>query len=582
MSDTRETFRFREFELDVAAYELRRHGRSVRLERQPMEVLILLVERQGVLVSRAEIVKRLWSDDVFVDVDTGVHTAVRKIRQALRDSPQESMFIETVPGKGYRFVAPVEVVEGGRRPSRVTLAVLPFENLGSDPDRDYLAAGLTDETSASLAQIDPERLSVKGRTLRYKGTRKTAAEIGRELSVEYLVESSICAEADRLRVTVKLIRVVDQEYVWSNSYERQATSILELQQDLSRAIAQQIRLRLASNRAGGLRRRQTQNAEAYDAYLQGRYFAGRRTPEANLRAIAHYEHAIGLDPDYAIAWAALAHTCAASTINGDASPVDVGPRARDAAAHAVGANPDLAETQFATGYVKWLIDWDWRGAEQALRRAIELDPSGAAAYRTLGHALSQMRCDSEAELAMRRNRELEPLEPMSFALSSQVAFQARDYPAAVDLARHAINVDADIWPGHMVLGQAYEQQGRTELALEALTEAARLSGGNSKAISLKGYVLAHTNHIRQAHEILRTLEAMSHERYVPPYAMALVYAGLGQRDAVFEWLDRGYAVRDVHLMFLPVDPKWDGYQSDPRFVNLLARCAFMGTARSVR
>src|SRR5262249_12452100 len=293
-----------------------------------------------------------------------------------------------------------------RRP-RVMLAVLPFENLGTDPEREYLAAGLTDETSASLAQIDPVRLTLKGRTIVYKGTTKTVAEIGRELSVEYLVEGSIRAEGDRLRVTVKLIRVADGEYLWSQSYERQATSVLGLQQELSTTIAHQIRLQLAPDRLTGLGRRQTTNAEAYDAYLRGRYLTGRRTPEANLRAIERYEHAIALDPDYALAWAALAQTYAGSTINSDARPLDVGPRARDAASRATRANPELAEAQWAVGYVRWLIDWDWKAAETALRRAIKLDPSNAAAYRYLGHALSQMRHDSEAEEPMRRARELE-------------------------------------------------------------------------------------------------------------------------------------------------------------------------------
>ena len=172
-------------------------------------------------------------------------------------------------------------LSGGAAVSRVTLAVLPFENLGSDPEREYLAAGLTEETSASLAQIDPERLSVKGRTLRYKGTTKTAAEIGRELSVDYLVESSIRAEGGRLRVTATLIRVRDQEHVWSQSYEREPTSLLGLQQELSTAIAEQIRVRLSPDRVGGFGRRQTQNADAYDAYLRGRYLQSRRTPATN-------------------------------------------------------------------------------------------------------------------------------------------------------------------------------------------------------------------------------------------------------------------------------------------------------------
>src|SRR4249919_3940321 len=263
---SRETFRFGDFELDVAAYELRRLGRPVKLGRQPMDLLILLVEGRRQLVSRNEIVDRLWGKDVFVDVDTGVNTAISKIRQVLRDSRDTPAFVETVPGKGYRFIAPVEtaVPIAERTPTSVSLAVLPFANLGSDPEREYLAAGLTDETSASLAQIDPAHLSVKGRTLRYKGTTKTVAEIGQELTVDYLVESSIRAEGSRLRLTVTLIRARDQQHLWSQSYDREPTSLLSLQQELSSAIAAQVKLRLSPDRLSDVGRRQTRNADAYD------------------------------------------------------------------------------------------------------------------------------------------------------------------------------------------------------------------------------------------------------------------------------------------------------------------------------
>src|SRR6185295_9382356 len=278
----------------------------------------------------------------------------------------------------------------------------------SDPEREYLAAGLTDETSASLAQIDPERLSVKGRTVRYKGTTKTAVEIGRELSVDYLVESTIRAEGGRVRITAKLIRVRDQEHVWSQSYEREPTSLLGLQQELSMAIAEQVRIRLSPDHSSGFGHRQTRNAEAYDAYLRGRHLENRRTPAANALAIALYERAIALDPNYALAWSGLASTDSASLINSDARPLAVWPRARAAAEQAIRANPNLAEAQLVVGHLKWLLDWDWRAAEAAFRLAIRLDPSNAAAHRYLGHALSQSGRHSEAEAAMRRMRELEP------------------------------------------------------------------------------------------------------------------------------------------------------------------------------
>ena len=175
---------------------------------------------------------------------------------------------------------------------------------------------------------------------------------------------------------------------------------------------------------------------------------------------------------------------------------------------------------------------------------------------------------------MRRTRELEPLEPMSHALSAQVAFQAGEYPAAVDHARRAVLTDSEFWIGYAELGQAYERTGQTDLALTALTDAARFSGGNSKAISLKGYILAKIGRSSEAREVLRTLEADAGDRYVPPYAMALVHAGLGEREPVFEWLDKAYVARDVHLIYLPVDPKWDPYRADSRFTALLARCGF--------
>jgi TolB-like protein/DNA-binding winged helix-turn-helix (wHTH) protein/Tfp pilus assembly protein PilF len=635
--------RFGDFELDVAGYELRRRGRRVKLGRQAMDVLILLVRRRGELVLRNDIVGLLWGEDVFVDVETGINTAISKIRQALRDAADAPTFVETVPARGYRFVAPVETVvraqasrppatspepalvldppalvpgDGERAPDtpatvvsrarfngrlvagtlglvaagvvaavvllqqpwggsngRLTLAVLPFENVGGDPEREYLATGLTQETIASLAQVDPERLSVKGRTWRYRGTTKTAAEIGQELSVDYLVESSIRSEGDRVRVSATLLRVKDQEHVWSASFERQPTSLLGLEQELSTAIAEQVRVRLSPDRIAA-RLRQTGNTEAYDAYLRARYVESRRTAATNAEAIHLYERATTLDPDYALAWSSLAFTLAGSAINADARPRDVWDRARAAAARAIAANPDLGEAQLAQGYVSWLLDWDWREAERAFRAAIRLDPSDAVAHRTLGHALSQLGRQSEAAAATRRAREIEVLEPMSFAISSQVAFQARDNAQAVEYGRRAILMDSSLWIGYSELAQAYEQTGKTDLAMAALTDAVRFSGGNSKSISLKGYLLGKAGRVTEAQEVRRTLEAAARERYVPPYAMALVSAGLGEDDVLFEWLDKAYTARDVHLIYLPVDPKWDRYRRDPRFAALLRRCGF--------
>lgn len=538
-----------------------------------MELLILLVERRGQLVLRPEIISHLWGDAVFVDVDTGVNTAISKIRQALRDSAEAPTFIETVQGRGYRFIATVETVADPPR-TVATIAVLPFEDLTSAPEREYLAAGLTEETSASLAQIDPAHLSVKGRTLRYKETTKTVAEIGRELSVDYLVASSIRAEGIRLRVTVTLVRVRDQEHVWSQSYDREATSLLGLQLELSTAIAQEIRLRLSPDRVSGVGRRQTQSADAYDTYLRARFQAHRRTADGNARAIELYKRAIEIDPSYALAWADLAFTYAGACINGDAAPAEAGPRAREAALRAVAANGDLSEAQLALGYGLWLIDWKWQASEAALQLAVELDPSNASAYRILGHALSQSGQHENAAAAMRRSCELDPIDALSRALSSQIAFQGRDLAAASDHARHAIALEPRLWIGHIELAQAYEGTEEHELALQAVADAVRFSGGNSKAVSLRGYILARAGRVDAAREVMVGLNNMANERYVPPYAMALVCAGLEDSEAMFDFLDQAFVARDVHLMYLPVDMKWDKYRTDRRFGDLLARCGF--------
>jgi tetratricopeptide (TPR) repeat protein len=293
--------------------------------------------------------------------------------------------------------------------------------------------------------------------------------------------------------------------------------------------------------------------------------------------VGYYARATELDPEYALAWSGLADAYAASPINGDAPPLDMWPRAREAAAHAVGAGPDLAEPQTSLGIVNFFFNWDWAAAEKAFRKAIALDFSYSLAHRILGIALSHMRRHEEARSALRCARELEPLDVAHHALSAQVAFNARDYLAAVEFARQATVIGPGFWIGYFQLGQAYEQLDNCDLALAALQKAGQFSGGNSKVIALRGYVFAKLGRAQEAREVLVTLQALSRERYVPPYAMALVHAGLNQGDAALEWLERAYEAHDVHMIFVPVDPKWDAFRTDARFVALLSRCDFQRT-----
>jgi tetratricopeptide (TPR) repeat protein len=302
------------------------------------------------------------------------------------------------------------------------------------------------------------------------------------------------------------------------------------------------------------------------------------TPATNRRAVEFYQKATQLDPEFALAWAGLADIYATSPINSDVPPRDVLAQARNAAAHAVASGPALAETQTALGTVQYWLDWDWPAAETAFRKAISVDPSHSQAHRLLGIVLVAMGRHEEARAAMLHARELDPYYPMQPAISAYERLLARDYSSALEFAQRATAIGPSFWIGHFQLASVYERLGNTELALEALEKAEALSG-NSKMLSLRGYILAKSGCTNQADAVLRTLQGIARERYVPPYAMALVYAGLGQPDPVFDWLDRAYVARDVHLVRL-ADPKWDPFRDDPRFRALVERCDLMRTAKT--
>ena len=402
---TRGIVRFAQFELDTAAYELRRKGRAVRLERQPMELLILLVTRRGELVTRDEIIAKLWGNSVFVDVETGVNTAVRKIRHALNDSSDDPAFIKTVMGKGYRFAANIEL-KRPRTPveSSVMIAVLPFVNLSGDPSHEYLADGLTEDMIALLSQLDPQRLRVIGRrsAMSYKCSPKPLTTIGNELNVEFIIEGSIRNIGDRWQIRCTLNRASDQVQLWSYTYHRELVSLVVLQHELAFAISEQVKLHVSPERLESVARRHSVDTTAYDLYLRGRRFWNQLTPATTRLAIEYYIRATDIDHDYGLAWAGLAEAFASAPINGDADPRVMWPRAQDAAESAIRANPRLSEAQHVSGQVQWFFKWDFSAAETAFRKAVELDPSNAWAHTMLSHAVSQMGRHKEARALMER------------------------------------------------------------------------------------------------------------------------------------------------------------------------------------
>lgn len=573
---TQIAYEFANFRLLPGEKQLVCGERAVKLQPKVFDTLQMLVENHGRLVDKDNFLKGLWPD-TFVEEATLAH-CVSELRRALRQDSEGTEFIETVAKRGYRFLAPVKVTPmtapEASAPGSV-LAVLPFEYLGSESDREYLADGLTEEVIAALGQIDPTRLSVIGRTtvMRYKRATKSLQEIGDELKAAFLVESSLRSEGGRIRVTSKLVRSSDQVQIWSATYDSEPKSMLAFQRELSTTIAQQIRLRLAPERLDALARRQAHNPEAYDTYLHGRYYWNLFTPATTRKAVECYLRATQLDPNYALAWSGLADAYASSPIHADVRPRDVWEKARHAAGQAVAAEPELAETQTSWGFVKFWLDWDWKETEAAYRRAIAIDPNYSLVYRLLGIALAHIgHREEEARAAMERARALDPLQAMHHALSAQVAFLGRDYRGAVEFARQAAVVLTDFWIANLQMAQAYEQLGEYPLALEALSRGGGVGGENSKVLSLRGYVLAKMDRGDEARSVLKTLETLSRERYIPPYSIAQVYAGLQECDLAFTWLERALEEHDVHLAMLPTEPKWDGLRMDPRFADVLQRC----------
>jgi DNA-binding winged helix-turn-helix (wHTH) protein/TolB-like protein/Tfp pilus assembly protein PilF len=605
---TNQAYRFGEFTLDPGRAGLFRGDEELRLRRRTFEVLTYLVRQSGRVVSKQELFEAVWGDVVVTD-DSLVQCLV-EIRKALGDDQDR---VKTVRGRGYLFegavsessgparaedpviqrttpaalprgtllvVLAIAVLGGGvwlfprsRTDATVsTLAVLPFTHTSAGDPSD-LVGGLHEEVVSALGQIDPERLRVLSRrsTVAYVAAGKSAARIGQELGADYVVEGVIRERGATWHITFTVVNARDQVQVWSGTFDRDRSTILYLQTELGRAVAQQIRLRVSATQDQALVRRQARHPQAYEHYLRGRALWAKPNRAALFAAIDEYKQATALDPEYALAYAGLADAYSALPITSDVPPREVAEHAREAALHAVQADGLLAEAHAALGWQEFWFGWNWPAAEASLRRAIALDPNYANARRSLGHLLSNAGRHSEALAEMARARELDPFSPLMHVLSAQTAYNARDFAAAERHARQSVAIDPNFWGAYVNLGQALAGQGRFEEALVAIAEGYRLAG-NAKGLTRRGYVLARMGRTAEAKQLLRDLEQTT--RLVPPYEIAAVNAGLGDANGVFAWLEKAYGVRDANLVFLPVDPKMDPFRADPRFQSLLDRCGF--------
>ena len=570
--DSRSRFRFGEFELDISAYELRRGGQPVHLERHPMDLLILLVERRRQLVSRADIAKRLWDSSVFVDVEMGVNTAIRKLRQALRDSRESPAFVKTISGKGYRFIAPVNAVLSERQQDSIeSVAVLPFANDSADPDAEYLSDGITETLINNLSQIWNLRVVARSTVFRYKGKEADPQKAGSDLHVRAVVSGRLLQHGSTLIVRVELMDVATGAQLWGGQYNRQAEDVFLLQGDLSREISEKLQLQLTGDQKQRLTKRYTEDAEAYRLYLKGRYHWNKRNPEGLQKAVECFRQALDKDPAYSLAYAGLADTYPYLSFFHVVPPRVAMPKAKTAAAKALEIDDHLAEAHVSLGYVSFTYDGDWSTAGKHFEQALALNPAYAGAHTFYAFYLSSLGQSEEALVVAKRALDRDPASPaVSHSLAVQL-YLARQFDQAIEQAHNTLEMDAHFAISYQVLGEAYLSKGMYREGLLALEQFSALSRSSATSRALLGYSHARLGEHSAALRLIEELDAASQHGFVPALLFALVYAGLDDQDQAFSWLEKAYEERFYRLAYLKVEALWDPLRSDPRFADLLRR-----------
>lgn len=570
--DSHSRFRFREFELDISAYELRRGGQPVHLERHPMDLLILLVERRRQLVSRADIAKRLWDSSVFVDVEMGVNTAIRKLRQALRDSRESPAFVETISGKGYRFIAPVDAVLPERHQETIeSVAVLPFTNDCADADAEYLSDGITETLINNLSQIWNLRVVARSTVFRYKGKEADPQKAGSDLHVRAVVSGRLLQRGSTLIVRAELMDVATGAQLWGGQYNRQAEDVFLLQGDLSREISEKLQLQLTGDQKQRLTKRYTEDAEAYRLYLKGRYHWNKRSADGFQKAVEYFRQALDKDPAYSLAYAGLADTYAYLPFFHVVPPREAMPKAKTAAAKAVEIDDHLAEPHVSLGYVSFTYDGDWSAAGKHFEQALALNPAYTGAHTFYAFYLSSLGRSEEALAVAKRAVDRDPASPaVSHSLAVQL-YLARQFDQAIEQAHNTLEMDARFAISYQVLGEVYLSKGMYREALLALEQFSALSRSSATSRALLAYSHARLGEHSAALRIIEELTAASKHSLVPALLFALIYAALDDQDQAFSWLEKAYEERFYRLAYLKVEALWDPLRSDSRFADLLRR-----------
>jgi len=625
--------RFEGYQVDLQTGELRKNGTRVRLSGQPFQILALLLERPGELISREDLRTKLWPDEVFVDFDHSLNAAVNKLREALCDSTSDVRFIETLPKRGYRFIGPIEtrdkpatlqvhVVSPGPAPparrnrlnrlhiplkhalalsvlvlaglltglylysrrshnpsSNVvpaihSIAVLPLKNLSGDPAQEYFADGMTEEIIGRLSMIRGLRVISRTSAMHFKDTRAPLPEIAKALGVDAMVEGSVVREGGRVRVHAQLIRAATDEHFWSETYDRELGDALALESDVAQAIAARVEVTVTGAERARLVAARQVSPDVYENFLKGQLAERSNSPAATQKSIAYFEEAIKKDPAFAPAYLGLAHAYDALGMPGvaGAPPSELQPKVISAVRKALELDPALPGAHALMGSL-YQMQWQWNDAEREYKLALELDPNDAGAHLSFSTWLLSQGHTEEALAWSRRARELDPIGITGNAMG-WILFQSRHYDEAVrelrsDLAVH--KDDASTYWSCWFLGFALSANGQPDEAIPVLERALALSERNPAVIGVLVRAYAHAGRRTEALRLLDELKRRQQTGYIPSAALVNAYLGLGDNEQTFSWLERAYKEHSPILQYIKVHPFFDPLRGDPRFANLVRR-----------
>jgi TolB-like protein/Tfp pilus assembly protein PilF len=566
-----EVLRFASFELDCRSRELREGARRVRLQDQPFEILRLMLEHPGEVVTREELRQRLWPEGTFVDFEHSLNAAIKRLRAALGDDADDPRFVETVPRRGYRFIAPLNRDQALAAKPLSRLVVLPFSNLSDDSSHEYFADGLTEELIAQLGPLCRGKVGIIARwsAMVFKGSVQRARDIGEALRADYLLEGSVRKDDSRVRITVHLIETASEAELWSRTYERTACDWLEVQADVAGLVARSLMQELVPGVPQG--RRADEHPAAYQAYLRGRYHWAKPGDSGLVESLLAFEEATRLAPDFAAAHGGLARVRLGSAEYYHTVPRQALVAARESALRALDLDPTVSEAVAVLADTKRLLDMDWAAAETGYLHALALNPSNEYALRAYGVMLALRARWEEAASHVDRACEIDPLCLMANTMTAWTRYVAGDIDRAIERCQHALDLFPEFRPARRLLGAAYLAGGDRARARSSLESVLAIDPTDPIALAWLAHVRAGSGARAEACELIVRAAALHNRGYVPTFHLALGYVGLDDHDRAFEALKQAWLDRDPALTTIVVEPRFAPLRDDPRYLELIER-----------